>query len=84
MRLFNRKSQLQRLLETVDDVLDTPGGIKLGMPGGAGSGRRLKAALSNDRAMKAGLIAGGVAGLAAGSTGISALRRRHEGARYDS
>jgi len=37
-----------------------------------------------DKARKAGLIAGGVAGLTAGSAGISSLRRRLEGARDDS
>ncbi len=47
-----------------------PNGIKSGLPG-AGSGR----------AKKAGLIAGGLAGLTAGSAGISSLRRRKEGAR---
>lgn len=70
MRLFKRKSQLQRMLDTVNDSLDAPSGIK---SGGAG------------RALKAGLIAGGgLAGLTAGSAGISALRRRGEGARDDS
>lgn len=84
MRLFNRKSQLQRLLETVNDTFDTSRGIKLGVPGGMGSGKALKDALPNDKAMKAGLIAGGLAGLTAGSAGISSLRRRREGARDDS
>jgi hypothetical protein len=49
-----------------------------------GSGRTLKDALPKDKARKAGLIAGGVAGLTAGSAGISSLRRRLEGARNDS
>ena len=48
------------------------------------SGKPLKAALPNDKALKAGLIAGGLAGLTAGSAGISSLRRRAEGARDDS
>lgn len=84
MRLFNRKSQLQRLLETVNDTFDTSRGAKLGLPGGMGSTKALKDALPNDKAMKAGLIAGGLAGLTAGSAGISSLRRRREGARDDS
>jgi hypothetical protein len=84
MRLFNRKSQLQRLLETVTDSLDTSRGSKLSVPGGLGSTTALKHALPNDKAVKAGLIAGGLAGLTAGSAGISALRRRREGARDDS
>ena len=85
MRLFNRKSQLQRLLETVNDSLETPSGLRLGMPGGLGSsGKALKDAVPTDKALKAGLIAGGLAGLTAGSAGISSLRRRREGARNDS
>jgi hypothetical protein len=49
-----------------------------------GSGKALKDAVPKDKARKAGLIAGGVAGLTAGSAGISSLRRRLEGARDDS
>lgn len=74
MRIFNRKSQLQRLLETVNDSLDTSSGIKSGLPG-AGSGKALKTGL---------IAAGGLAGLTAGSAGISSLRRRSEGAKDDS
>ena len=70
MRLFSRKNQLQRLFETVNDSLDVPNGIKSGLPG-AGSGKALKAGL---------IAAGGLAGLTAGSAGISSLRRRREGA----
>jgi hypothetical protein len=84
MKLFSRKSQLQRLLETVTDSLDTSRGSKLGVPGGFGSSKALKDALPNDKAVKAGLVAGGLAGLTAGSAGISSLRRRREGARNDS
>jgi hypothetical protein len=85
MRLFNRKSQLQRLLENVNDSLAALSAIKLDTPGGGGPGKALKAALPNkDKARKAGLIAGGLAGLTAGSAGISSLRRRQEGARDDS
>jgi hypothetical protein len=82
VRLFNRKSKFERLLETVNDSLETVTG--LATAGGVGSGRALKDALPKDKARKAGLIAGGVAGLTAGSAGISSLRRRLEGARDDS
>jgi hypothetical protein len=81
MRLFNRKSKFERLLETVNDSLENVAGLAAG---GAGSGKALKEALPKDKARKAGLIAGGVAGLTAGSAGISSLRRRLEGARDDS
>jgi hypothetical protein len=64
MRLFKRKNQLQRLLDAVDDSLDVPSGVKRLPKGGSG------------KALKAGLIAaGGLAGLTAGSAGISSLRR---------
>jgi hypothetical protein len=75
MRLFNRKSQLQRLLETLGDSLDAPSGaIKSNLPD-VGSGKALKAGL---------IAAGGLAGLTAGSAGISSLRRHREGGRDDS
>jgi len=84
MRLFTRKSQLHRLLDAVTDTLDPPRGNRFGLPG-IGSGRTLKPARPDkDKAVKAGLIAGGLAGLTAGSAGISSLRRRKEGARDDS
>jgi hypothetical protein len=82
MRLFNRKSQLQRLLENVNDSFDALSGIKIDTP--SGPGKVLRAALPKDKARKAGWIAGGLAGLTAGSAGISSLRRRKEGARDDS
>ncbi len=69
MQLWNRKSGLERVLETVNDSLDDlSGGVKSGLPSvGAG------------RAVKTGLIAaGGLAGLTAASAGISSLRRRVE------
>ena len=81
MRIFNRKSQLQRLLENVNDSLDALSGIKFDTPSGGGAGKALKSALPKDKARKAGWIAGGLAGLTAGSAGISSLRRRQEGAR---
>ena len=84
MRLFNRKSQLQRILEKVNESIDTATGITSGLPGAVGSGKALKAAVPRDTALKAGLIAGGLAALTAGSAGISSLRSRKEGARDDS
>ena len=39
----------------------------------------LRGSLKDGRVVKAGLVAGGVAALTAGSAGISALRRRLEG-----
>jgi hypothetical protein len=90
MRLLNRKSQLQRLLDTLTDSLDAPSGMRLGLPSGIRSGlpNRIKLDLpsvDSGKALKAGLIAaGGLAGLTAGSAGISSLRRRTEGARDDS
>jgi hypothetical protein len=94
MRLLNRKSQLQRLVETVSDSLDVPSRIKAGLPGGpsrikvglpgVGSTSALKLGLPKEKAVKAGLVAGGLVGLTAGSAGISSLRRRKEGARDDS
>jgi hypothetical protein len=39
----------------------------------------LRDGLTKSRLLKAGLIAGGLAGLTAGSAGISALRRRNDG-----
>ena len=75
MQLWNRKSGLEQLLETVNDSLDdVSGGIKSGLPSvGAG------------RAATTGLIAaGGLAGLTAASAGISSLRRRIEGTTEES
>jgi LPXTG-motif cell wall-anchored protein len=72
MRLFNRKSQLQRLLETVNDTLDPSSWKNVELP-------------STGKALKTGLIAaGGVAGLTAASASISSIRRRAEGARRNS
>jgi hypothetical protein len=82
MGLFNRKSKFERLLDTVGDSLDSLTG--LAAAGGVGSGKALKDAVPKDKARRAGLIAGGLAGLTAGSAGISSLRRRLEGARDDS
>jgi hypothetical protein len=74
VRILNRKTPLQRFLDSVNDTLDVPDGLRFDLPGG-----------STGRALKAGLIAfGGLAGLTAGSAGISSLRDHREGARDDS
>jgi hypothetical protein len=68
MRLFNRKSHVEQFLESIGDSLDVP--------------RKLPS-IGTSRALKAGLLAaGGLAGLTAGSAGVSSLRRRE--ARDDS
>ena len=69
MRLFNRKSRMQRLLKTVNKPLDVPSAIKSGLPD-LGSSKKTKAGL---------LTARGLAGLTAASAGISSLRRHSEG-----
>jgi hypothetical protein len=71
---FDRKSALERLLDTLDDSLgaasDLPSSVQ----------RRI-----GDNKAKAGLIAaGGLASLTAASSGISVLRRRLEGPRSGS
>lgn len=93
MRPLNKKSRPQRLLETVTHSLDLPGRSKSRLPG-VGSdktlkirwpeGKSLNGGLSQENALKAGVIAGGVAALTMGSAGISALRRRTERATLDS
>ena len=90
MSFLNRKSKLERLLETVGDTLDPANVLKETLSDNLGSGQRLKdglpsgkslkAVMPRGRALKAGLVAGGLAGLTAGSAGISSLRRRREGA----
>jgi hypothetical protein len=67
MRLLERKSEPERLLETVGSSLE-----------------ELAGNVTKGRLVKAGLVAGSVVGLVAGSAGISSLRRRLEGARNDS
>jgi hypothetical protein len=84
MNLFNRKSRVQRLGDNVRDWLD-PRGANFGPSRMGSAGKALKDALPNeDKAVKAGLAAGGLVALTAASAGISALRRREEGARDDS
>ncbi len=72
MKLPNKKSRLQRLMETLNP-LDRPNQTKLGLPN-LGSSNPFPARLSQDKAIKAALIAGGLAGLTAASAGISSLR----------
>ncbi len=75
MRLFNRKSNLQRIAESVGDSLDIPSALKFDLPDARAPGKALKAGL---------IAAGGLAGLTAGSAGISSLRHHREGAGDDS
>ncbi len=98
MKLPNRKSKLERLLETVTDSLERPSPSKFSRPSpskyslpspigslpGLGSRNALKVAMPKGEALKAGLVAGGLVGLTAGSAGISRLRRSNRGARDDS
>jgi hypothetical protein len=66
MRLFNRKSQLEKVVDLVSDSLDPSNLKNVSLPG-------------RGKALKAGAIAaGGLAGLTAVSAGISSLRRRAE------
>ncbi len=72
MKLPTKKTRLQRLVKTVNPV-DRQSKSKLTLPRlGSGKG---PAGLSQDEAVKASLIAGGLAGLTAASAGISSLRR---------
>jgi TRAP-type mannitol/chloroaromatic compound transport system permease large subunit len=62
MRLVQRKSESDRLLETVSNSLGAvTGGVNRG------------------KLVKAGLVAGGLAALTAGSAAISSIRRRMDG-----
>ena len=71
---LGRKSPLERALETVGDSL-----------GAIGDATPSLSDVTSGKSRKAGLIvAGGVAGLTAGSAAISSLRRRLDGAGDDS
>ena len=71
MHLGRKKSTTQRLIDSVTSSL--------------GSSTLKISHLGSSKARKAGLIAAGsVAGLTAGSAGISSLRRRSKRAREDS
>lgn len=88
MKMFKRKSPIQRVGDSIKDALDPSSGPSLGRSGmgSVGSvGKTLKDARpSNDKAMKAGLAAAALTALTAASAGISSLRRRQEGAKDDS
>jgi hypothetical protein len=62
MRLVRRKSEPDRILDTVADSLAALGG-----------------GVSRSTIVKAGLVAGGVAALTAGSAAVSSIRHRREG-----
>ncbi len=80
MKLPSKKSRLQRLVKTVNPI-DRQSKSRFSLPT-VGSGKG-PAGISQDEAVKAGLIAGGIAGLTAASAGISS-RRRGGTARSDS
>ena len=91
MRIPTRKSRAKRLLQNLSGFLEVPSSlqptrrsrIKSALPAPtwtAGAGRSLKTRLPDAGTRTTGLVAGGLAGLTAGSAGISALRRRREGA----
>jgi hypothetical protein len=67
MGIFKRKSERERLSDFLGELRD---GLTLG---------ELRDGLTKSRLLKGGLIAGGLAGLTAGSAGISSRRRRNEG-----
>lgn len=69
---FNQKSRLQRILESATESLDVPKAIKTRLPG-----------VGANTAKKAGLVAAGVAGVAAGGAGASSLSRRGGEAKSD-
>jgi len=62
MRLLHRRSEPERILNTVED-----------------SPAVLNGGVNRSKLVKAGLIAGGLAALTAGSAAISSIRRRMEG-----
>ena len=61
MRLLHRRSEPERILNTVED-----------------SPAVLNGGVNRSKLVKAGLIAGGLAALIAGSAAISSIRRRRE------
>ncbi len=72
MKLTTKENRRQRLGKTLKR-LNRPNKSKFNLPN-VGSGNGL-AGLSQDKAVRGGLIAGGIAGLTAASAGISSLRR---------
>jgi hypothetical protein len=95
MKVFKRKSAIQRLGKSIKGSLD-PSATNLSLSDMSSAGKALKGALPNngkalkaglpdkDKALKAGVAAGGLTALTAVSAGISSLRRRQEGASDDS
>jgi hypothetical protein len=69
MRLVQRKSEPDRLLETVGNSLETVGNSLGAVSGG----------VNRSTLVKVGVIAGGLAAITAGSAAISSIRRRMEG-----
>ncbi len=91
MRILSRKSRPERLLQHLAGFLEIPSSLKpsrtsrirAALPGPTWTGpagHPLKTRLPDAAPRTTGLVAGGLAGLTAGSAGISALRRRKEGA----
>lgn len=74
MKLPHKKDTVDRVIEVAEDSVDHVGSIRQGLSK-LDLGKHLGAALP-DGARAAGLIAGGLVGLTAGSAGISSLRRR--------
>ncbi len=78
MKLPYKKSSLDRVTELAGDSIDATNSMAQTISA-LDLTKHLKAALP-DGARTAGLIAGGMAGLTAGSAGISSYRRRRAGA----
>ncbi|MFZ0041826.1 MAG: hypothetical protein WAK93_11005 [Solirubrobacteraceae bacterium] len=82
MKLRTRKSKLQQILDAVTDSVDGTS-FRRGVSS-IGSKSAVTSMLTEGAVRKAGLVAGGLAGLTVGSVGISSYRHRTEGARGDS
>lgn len=82
MKLPGKKTRFQRVLKAVENSLDDAGSIGRGLSP-ITSRKDLKAKLPH-AALTAGAIAAGIAGLTAGSAGISSYRRRRKGLSDDS
>jgi hypothetical protein len=78
VKLPHKQNTLDRVIEVAEDSVDGSGSIRQSISK-LDLGKHLGAAMP-DGARVAGLIAGGLAGLTAGSAGISSYRRRRAGA----
>jgi hypothetical protein len=78
VKLPHKKNTVDRVIGAAEDSVDHVGSIRQGVAK-LDLGKHLGAALP-DGARAAGLIAGGLVGLTAGSAGISSYRRRRAGA----